>query len=287
MGLIPYIGGDTWIAHKIVRLLPKGRTFLEAFGGGGAVTLKVAELGRYEEVIYNEKDFYVYACFWLVKNKPSLLATVQEILDDLANALLEGRREYVKEVLRDFKYEFRNEEVKDIEEAGIKALVLYYFSHVSYTSGTLLRWTDNPRRFHYIIQKLMRYHKILTKVKIMNKDALELIPKYDKEGVVMYLDPPHLTRFGRYYYRVRFSKADAIRLNEVLSKIRRAKVLIKLSEEDLPYYPSVTEKWYRTYIKAPKFTKPGVSTQNKTTYVLYTNYRVEEVVYRGLVHYHT
>lgn len=51
---IPYQGSKNGIAENIIRKLPKGKRFVDLFGGGFAMSHCACYSGKYEKVLYNE-----------------------------------------------------------------------------------------------------------------------------------------------------------------------------------------------------------------------------------------
>lgn len=276
MGLIPYIGGDTRIAGFILRLLPSGSVLVEPFGGGGAVSLLAAELSRYRRIVWNDKDFYIYSAFYVIKYHPEIIPAIHDALLFLRRHVDSTDRESIKFFLKQIRDELRSESVRDVVEAGFLTHILYNTCHVPFKSGIMLRWTDNPRRYKNVAQKLMHYHRILQRVEIMNRDAFDLIPEFDREDVVMYVDPPHIVpgTIDWGYYRLCFSPQDAVKLDKLLASLKHAKILIKLSQHDIPYYRNIARTWNTIKKSYIRDTKPGTKPQKLGTYHFFMNYTV-------------
>lgn len=51
---MPYMGSKTAIAEDIIDILPKGKRFVDLFGGGFAMTHCALLSGKYEKFLYNE-----------------------------------------------------------------------------------------------------------------------------------------------------------------------------------------------------------------------------------------
>lgn len=60
---IPYKGSKNRIAEDIIDFLPSGKTLVDLFGGGGAITDCASKSGKWETVIYNEIDKLPHDCF--------------------------------------------------------------------------------------------------------------------------------------------------------------------------------------------------------------------------------
>lgn len=50
-------------AGKIVNALPAGNRLIDAFGGGGCVTLHAADSGKYDQVLFNDLSPNAYKLF--------------------------------------------------------------------------------------------------------------------------------------------------------------------------------------------------------------------------------
>ena len=51
---IPYMGSKDKIADDILSVLPRGKRFVDLFGGGFAMSHAALLSGKYEQVFYNE-----------------------------------------------------------------------------------------------------------------------------------------------------------------------------------------------------------------------------------------
>jgi DNA adenine methylase len=82
-------------------------------------------------------------------------------------------------------------------------------------------------------------------VQIENKNALELIQKYDRENVLIYLDPPYLyeTRKHKNIYNHEMSNDDHKQLLELINGLK-ANVLISGYDNEL--YGSYLGKWNKS-----------------------------------------
>ena len=60
---MPYMGSKSSIAGKIIESLPSADSFVDLFGGGGAITHAAVLSGKYKNVYYNEIDPLVVDLF--------------------------------------------------------------------------------------------------------------------------------------------------------------------------------------------------------------------------------
>jgi len=56
---LPYVGNKGQKAQRIIDFLPDGKRFIDAFGGGGSISLTASNSGKWDKVIYNEKRKFV------------------------------------------------------------------------------------------------------------------------------------------------------------------------------------------------------------------------------------
>ena len=271
--MIPYMGGDTRLADYILSLLPRADTLLEAFGGGGSVSLKAADLGLFKHIIWNDLDFYTYSAFYVIKHHPEVIQTIHEVLNFVADCLEKGDRETVKDFVKDIVKDLERGKVSDVVEAGFYTLVIH--SICSNTLGYRIRWPSTPQRYRTYALRLYRYNRLLTRIEIMNRDAFEVIPEFDRPSVVMYLDPPHIIEWrGQVgYYRLSFRPSDAARLDKLLSELKYAKVLLKLSPQDLKYYRNVCTTFHKV---EKKYRKHASDSRATGTYYFFMNYEVKK-----------
>jgi len=250
-GLFPYVGSDGKVIDFILRNLPNAKTFVEVFGGSGVVTLAVARRGMYEEIIWNDADELIYSAFYVVKEWGSVGYAVSDFVSWAKKFLKspEGRRT-LKEFLISIRDQLVRGEINNIYEKGFWVLILHHCFLQPFQSvppfylNTLLRSAvfrlDKPATREGLMSAYRERHLLLRRVKLMNMDGFKLIREMDRRDVIMYLDPPHV---GYDYYRMNFTVRDAVRLANEVCRVRKAKVLVKLSYEDLPYYECLRRGW--------------------------------------------
>lgn len=70
---LPYVGNKGQKAQKIIEALPQGKRLIDAFGGGGSISLHAAVSKKWERVIYNDKrTTVIYLLKALIENKPHI-----------------------------------------------------------------------------------------------------------------------------------------------------------------------------------------------------------------------
>ena len=268
MGLFPYIGGDSRIAQRLVNLLPAGDLLIEAFGGAGSVALEASRHRLYPQIILNDLDVNIYDSFRLIKHHPQSIGLIQAILNRLVKVIEEAPRQILKQYLKQIRDDLRAGKMA-YPLNGIWNIVLHHVCHVPYKSGLMLRWTDNTNRYNYVHKHLLERHRLLKRIDLMNVDAFTLLQDHDDPKTVAYIDPPHMLYNG--YYRLSFTPEDAMRLDELLRSLSM-KIMIKLSEADLPYY-KLTRLWRKITIPYTPSNKPTTNTDERRRYHIYMNYR--------------
>jgi len=274
MGLVPYMGGDELIKKDIVRLLPPADIFIEGFGGSGAVSIEVARRRMYRKVIWNDKDTYLYYIWYYMKYEPDrFIPKLALMLSNLTKMTKEEWLEFKNKVVKRMLDLINREALPPFTGALVYAYILYGMS-IPYEGG-IMRKREKLRTVEYYINFLRRRAEWIKDIEILNRDIFELLDEYDKEGVVFYLDPPHIIKKNGYirtgYYRISFKIKDARRFSRKLAEIKNAKILLKLSETDLPYYPEVREKYQMHVLR---YISMASQKKGKKRYYFFTNYEI-------------
>ncbi len=132
-------------------------------------------------------------------------------------------------------------------------------------AGAISRWFGGIEDLFYIADRLLR-------VQIENLPAIEVIQKYDSEGVLLYCDPPypHDSRGDTKAYAYEMSDREHKKLAQVLHTVK-GKVAIS------GYHCELMDKLYGDWrcIEAPERLCHSVKTLRRE--VLWVNYDPEEV----------
>ena len=260
--LLKYPGSKNKIADKIIALFPDGyqnMTYLEPFFGSGTVFFRKA---------------------------PSVIETINDLNEDIYNLFLQIR-ENSSELARLIEYTpWSRQELEEsvirtesgIENArrflvrcwftigsdGNKGFVKYSWSHnIKANNGNIAAFEKLPMLIHSSSERLRP--KANNIVQIENRDAFSLIEKYNRENVLMYLDPPYVlqTRKNTKHYFHEMTNEDHIRLCDLINK-SKAKIVLSGYANDI----------YEKYLS--KLRKTSISTYdqkgNKRTEILWTNY---------------
>ena len=99
----------------------------------------------------------------------------------------------------------------------------------SYNQGYCVRYTSNgghsAKRWRSVIESIPDWNKRLMNVAILCRDGFEVIERIeDKEGTVIYADPPYLVKAAKYIYD--FTDADHTRLAGLLNRFKKTRVVV-------------------------------------------------------------
>lgn len=176
---LTYYGGKQKLAAQIVALMPPHSVYLEPFAGGAAVLFAKA---RAERETINDLDGQITAFWRALRDRPEELASAVAMTPY-------GRAEW-----RGSK-----EPATDDVEAARRLLVnvdqSFSRSRDNWSPPSLLKdrkgrwqpgtWANLPDRIRVAASRL-------TNVCVENSDAIDLLPRWDIPGCVIYCDPPYI-----------------------------------------------------------------------------------------------
>lgn len=229
MTIIQYPGKKNSIAQWIISHFPHNyqeMTYLEPFFGSGCIFFR-KERSAVETV--NDLDNEISNLFMQIRDNP----------DELMLLLMNtpwSREEY------DLAFEKTD---NPIEQAR-RCIVRFWFTvgaNVRAKNGMRFEIRRNTGGLNYFHLKLPEAimqaserlkHNKKSLVQIENRNVFELIPKYNRENVLMYLDPPYLlkTRKNKKVYLNEFSDGDHEELLKLIIS-SKAKIIISGYESDL------------------------------------------------------
>ena len=200
---IPWVGGKTLLAKKIVEQFPDDiDRYIEVFGGGGSVLFYKDKHANLE--VYNDLNSDLVNLFRCAKYHCTEL---QREISGYFNS---------REMFGDIKARMNMRGFTDIQRAAM----FYVLTKLSY--GSNMR-TFGGRKRNLSSDYLEEIEKRLEKVVIENKDFADLIRVYDRPKALFYCDPPYHKTEN--YYNTTFTKDDHKRLKAILSSIKGRFVL--------------------------------------------------------------
>ncbi len=224
-----WFGSKHDAAIKIYKFLPPHTTYVEVFGGGGAL-LFFKPPSRIE--VYNDINGDLVSFFRVLQDREKF----QELMHRLTFTLY-SRQEY-EDALRTIRTE--TDEIERARKFFIlsKMAPAQRFAHPRW--GFVVRDASsfppaNVKKWLSTLMHLERFHSRLASVQIEHGDFREILDRYDYSEACFYLDPPYLKntmnkpRFinpSRPYSEYNaFSEKDALDLIERLLKLKGKAVL--------------------------------------------------------------
>lgn len=238
--LLRYHGGKWMLAPWIISHFPDHRTYVEPFGGGGAVLLRKP---RSAAEIYNELDGEIVNLFRVVRDDGAALRERLR-LTPFARA----------------EFELSYEPAEDLLEQARRTVVRSFmgFSSASacgaqtgFRAGSRQSGTTPAHDWHHFPDCLPVLIERLRGVVIENRDAAEVMLQHDAEDTLHYVDPPYpisTRRIRNPYckkgYRFEMTDDDHRRLAEVLRGMRG---MVIVSGYPCPLYDEqLFPDWRRT-----------------------------------------
>lgn len=201
--LIPYFGGKSRLAKNIIARFPEHQCYVEVFAG--AANVFFAKEARGTEVI-NDLDRDLVTLYRTVKHHP-------EELHRQFKYVLISRDEFSRLL------QVNPDTLTDIQRAA-RYLYLQRMCFGGRSKGRAFgtSTTGVPRLNLFTLQRLLEEAWLrLSQVMIECLDFRDLIPRYDREHTLFFLDPPYW-KFNCYEHN--FVEKDFYDLAEVLAGIK-------------------------------------------------------------------
>lgn len=202
---IPWIGGKTLLAKKIIAEFPGDfDRYIEVFGGGGSVLFAADSHADME--VYNDRSGELVNLFRCIKYHPEELAREVE---GYFNAW---------EIFTEIKERLKCPGFTDIQRAAM------FFVQIKISFGADARSFGCSKTGRKLsCDRFSEISDRLKNVVIEHKDFADLIKVYDRKNALFYCDPPyHKTE---HHYSERFTEDDHRRLKNVLENIKGKFVL--------------------------------------------------------------
>ena len=180
--IVPWMGGKSRLADKILPLFPAHTCYVEVFAGGAAL-------------------FY--------KKEPSKVEVLNDLNGELTN-LYRVLQHHLEEFVRQFKWAISSRQVFEWEKTKRpetltdiqRAARFYYLQKLCFggrTEGqTFGTATTSPPKLNLlrIEEDLSQAHLRLARVNIENESWEKCIARYDRPATLFYLDPPYWQTAG-------------------------------------------------------------------------------------------
>lgn len=235
--MIRWAGGKGRQLPDLLPLIPRGKTYVEPFGGGAAVLLNKQ---RSEVEVYNDLDSALVNLFEVVRD--------DETFDEFAQRL-----EWTPYSRTEFANAVRHHE--DGDDRVTRAVMFYTMLNQSISGKRLAlpsewsrsRYQNLSERWVMRQRKLGPIHSRIRGVQIECRDALDVLQEWDGPDSVFYCDPPYIleTRKKQKYYAVEPGDDYHEQLVDVLLGVEG---MVILSGYEHPIYQRLREKGWMTDI---------------------------------------
>lgn len=261
---VKWHGGKTYLADRIIGLMPKHHHYVEPFFGGGAVLLG--------------------------KNPEGVSEVVSDQNGDLINLFRVLQREKSFERFRRrvaaipfsrVEWEDARRNLREQPEANKVARAAWFFvlNRMSlagrmdaFTGITKTRtrggMNAEVNAWRGSVDGLAAVHERLSRVLVENRPAVEVMRGHDVEGCVMYCDPPYpagTRKSPAVYGEYEMTDADHREFLKVAKSLKLAKVLISGYPCDL--YDKALKGWERHEFAVANHAAGGKSKERKTEVV--------------------
>lgn len=235
--------GSKWsIADKIVEIMPEHNIYLEPFFGSGAVFFTKDSCNS---EILNDLDGEVVNLFKVIRDNPGDLSMAIEFTPY-------SREEYKESYKRNDKDSGPIEKARQfLVRCNMARAGMQYYSSSWRHAGPVLGAKTKQRvtgDWNKVPKRILEAAERLKDAEIENRNAFELIEKYNREDCLIYVDPPYLlsTRRQR-YYNVEMTEDKEHR--ELLELLKNHLGPVIISGYDSKLYEDVLKGWNRKEIR--------------------------------------
>lgn len=260
----PWYGSKIQKQSFIQPKLKDTKRFVVPFGGSGAIMLNREPSGL---EIFNDIHSGVINFFKVLRDRE------EELIERLE------RTPYHEEVFYKCQEKLNNDSISNMD----KAIAFFVSTAMAYNAGSSsfaystkeIRRdrSQHTSRYQTKINNLEQVAKRLHRIQFMNRDASEVIAKFEKEDTLQYWDPPYPAnvRNGTGSYAFEMSEQDHI---EILNLAINSSAYIAISSYANELYDNKLENWFR-YDGREKGTG-ATNNGSKRVECLYTNYEVKD-----------
>ena len=270
MTVLKWHGGKTYLAKRIIELMPEHTHYAEPFFGGGAVLFAKNPNGVSETV--NDINMELMNFWNVIRGGLTFPAfCLQANLTPLTEVFWKNVEILKSPSIFTADHEIWTDKERNMLElhSAMKFFIRYRQSrqalgkdYVTPTRRTRRGMNEQVSAWLSAVEGLPEAHERLIRVEIRNMDAIEFIRKYDHKDCLFYCDPPYLheTRVTNSDYQYEMSPEQHTQL---LMKLKKIKGKFILSGYRHIIYDAIAaaNNWRRVDIEidnkaSSQFTKP-------------------------------
>ncbi|CCO11316.2 D12 class N6 adenine-specific DNA methyltransferase family protein [Carnobacterium maltaromaticum LMA28] len=230
--ILNYPGSKWKMADFIISFFPEHSTYLEPFTGSGAVFFN-KEPSKVETL--NDLDSRIVNFLKICRDRPQELVRVIQLTPL-------SREEYL------LSYETSPDPLEDARRLMIRCWQAIGAKTSDKTGWRALiesNGSNTAKEWKEIWQRIIAVADRLRDAQIEHQDAIQLLSRYNRKGVLAYVDPPYLleTRSKR-HYKHEFTDADHEALLDCLVNFKGN---IILSGYESEMYNTWLKGWHKEY----------------------------------------
>jgi len=247
-------GGKSYLAPRIVTMIPQHDVYVEPFAGGAAVYFRKAPS---KKEILNDADSGIAFAFRFLRDM-----TPSQYEDLLRQNWVISKKQFDRLV-----------SLKPKSDVG-RFYKFFYIKRASYgCGGKSYNWGNDGRRIS--MDHLWRAHERLKNTWVGEGNALRLIRRHDSPNTFFYLDPPYPNRafIGRSFKD--WTEKDLAELVKALKGIK-GRFMISLGTEHAKLLP---KNWCIRRLKVMRFlTMDEYGGRSAQYEIVATNYDADAVI---------
>jgi len=246
-----WCGGKSRIAAKIVENLPHSDTYVEVFGGSGAVLLHKppCKLDVYNDRFTGVAAFY--RCLADDEKYPKLLEKL--------NLMIHSRENFY------IAKQTWEQAADDVTRASLWYQTIEHgFASIPRAWGRVMKPpTTLSARFRKKLKMFPQIHERISKVQVENCNYKVMFQDYDSPETVFYCDPPYLDTDVN-IYKHKWSMDDQLELLEIIFKTKGFVALSGYDSTIVDLFPWDDKLSWESYVSAK-----NSSTRESATEILW------------------
>lgn len=260
-------GGKSYLASKIVAMMPPHIHYVEPFAGGLSVLLAKDQEGVSEVV--NDLNEHL-ACFWDVMVSPKLFEKFVRMIEGTP--------------FSEERFDMAGDPTIDSESPTSRAYWLFIRCRQS-LAGRMDTFTPLSRNrtrggmneqasaWLSAVEGLPAVHARLKRVVILNRDALDVIRQQDGPQTLFYLDPPYLheTRAAKDVYEHEMTAEQHLELLRLLGEVK-GKFMLSGYRSNVYDSKALLFGWHRTDFDLPN-NSAGGKAKRRMTECVWSNFK--------------
>lgn len=242
--ILKRVGGKSMLASWIVKHIPQGSVYIDAFGGSGAIIEKLIEtrLDRKNRnrFVYNDLDEKFYLFFKVLKEHSSELAHLVNITPYSRQIFMEAYN-----IINSTEFDSLSELDKSLYFliANRQSFNSLMDDNKSWSITKKLGHEINYETWNGLPEYILKTFKLFKNAYIENLDYKELIKKWDSKDSVFYFDPPYENVEQKYYDVNKEDKFNHVELMDICFSIKGAFAISYYANDHTGQFSDLIKKY--------------------------------------------